>query len=212
MRISISSTSCQGKTTYIQDFLKTWTNYKTPDKTYRDLMLKENLPHSKNGTEESQKIILDFLVKESVANSNETNIIFDRCPLDNLAYTSWLYLNDRVSETFLDKTRLAVRESLRNFDVIFFVPIVKGYEIPIVEDVLRETDPVYREEIDNLFKTFQKSYHQGDGRIFPQNDSPAMIEIFGNREQRIQMTKLYIDENGSPHGEDKSLLSEIIIP
>jgi hypothetical protein len=46
--------------------------------------------------------------------------------------------------------------------------------------------------------------------VFPASDCPAIIEIFGNQEERIKMTELYLTESGKPYGEDQSLISDII--
>lgn len=130
----------------------------------------------------------------------------DRCVLDNLAYSSWLNLNGKVSEKFLDESRILVRETLKLFDIIFFLPITKTSPIEIENNNSRETDPVYREEIDTVFKAFQESYHRGDGRVFPKGDSPPIIEIFGNREERIKLTELYIRPDGKCFAEEESLI------
>lgn len=209
MKIAISGTHCTGKTTYIQDFLKKWPNYKTPEKSYRDYIIEKNLPHSKEATEESQKLILDALVDQSQEYTKDENVIFDRCVLDNLAYSSWLFLNGKISEKFLDESRIIIRESLKLFDIIFYFPITKFSPIALEEDVLRDNDPVYREEIDNIFSTFVMSYRQQDGRVFPADDTPPIIEIFGNREERIAMTSLYLDTDGGAYGEEQSLLTDI---
>ncbi len=209
MKIAVSGTHCQGKSTYIRDFLKTWTNYKTPEKSYRDYIKEQNLPHSKEGTEESQQIILNALLDQAQEYSKNDNVIFDRCILDNLAYSSWLNLNGKVSDKFLDESRILIREALKTFDVIFFVPLTKVAPVEFKEDELRDNDLVYREEIDNIFKVFVQSFHQGDGRVFAADDAPPIIEIFGNPIERIEMTKLYITEEGQPYGEDKSLISDI---
>ena len=47
MRICISGTGCQGKSTLIDAFLERWPSYTTPKKTYRDLIVKEKYKHSK---------------------------------------------------------------------------------------------------------------------------------------------------------------------
>lgn len=212
MKIAVVGTQCIGKSTYVNDFLKKWSMYSTPEKSYRDLIKEKNIPINKLGSEESQQIILDFLVDQATQYSKSDNIIFDRCILDNLVYSSWLHLYDKVSDKFLDKSRLIVKESLKLFDIIFFLPITKTSPVEIVEDGVRDTDPVYREEIDNIFKAFMQSYVQGDGRIFPKVDSPAFIEIFGSPEQRIALTNLYITDLGHPYGEKESLLSDIWTP
>jgi predicted ATPase len=212
MKIAVSGTHCTGKSTYIEDFLKKWPSYKTPEKTYRDFIKDKNLPHSKNGTEDSQKAILDALLDESQQYTRSDNVIFDRCILDNLAYSSWLFLNDKISEKFLDQCRITIREALKTFDIIFFFPLTKVSPVDFEKDELREDDLVYREEIDNIFKTFARSYHQQDGRVFPSDDCPPIIEIFGNPEERIKLTELYINPEGKPFGEEQSLISDIYTP
>jgi len=209
MKLAVVGTQCIGKSTYIKDFLNKWKMYTTPEKTYRDVVKEKNIPINRLGDEESQQIILDFLIDQAMSCSKTENVIFDRCILDNLAYSSWLHLNDKVSEKFLDKSRLLVRETLKMFDIIFFLPITKMSPVALVEDGVRDTDPVYREEIDNIFKAFLKSYHQEDGRVFPKGDSPPIIEIYGSPEQRLSLTALYLNEEGKAFGEEQSLISEL---
>lgn len=209
MKIAISGTHCTGKSTFVEDFLKKWPSYTTPEKTYRHFIKENNLPHSKEGTEESQRAILDALVQESKQYTRNDNVIFDRCILDNLAYSSWLFLNEKVSEKFLDQCRIQIREELKEFDVIFFFPLTKMSPVEFEKDELRENDLVYREEIDNIFKTFVKSYHQHDGRVFPSEDCPPIIEIFGNREERIKLMEMYITPEGEAYKEEQSLISDI---
>ena len=207
MKIAVCGTSCIGKTTYIQDFLQTWKNYKNPEKTYRNSVDKELL--NKSGTEESQKFILNALVDQAIEFSKKDNVIFDRCVLDNLVYTTWLYLNDKVSEKFLEESRIIVRETLKLYDILFFIPITKVAPVEISEKETREPDSVYREEIDNIFKSFISSYHKSEGKIFPSEDCPAVIDIFGSPIERIKVTQLYLTENGTPYGEDQSLITGI---
>lgn len=207
MKIAVCGTSCIGKTTYIQDFLQTWKNYKNPEKTYRNSVDKTLL--NKSGTEESQKFILNALVDQAIEFSKKDNVIFDRCVLDNLVYTTWLYLNDKVSEKFLEESRIIVRETLKLYDILFFIPITKVAPVEISEKETRETDSVYREEIDNIFKSFISSYHKSEGKIFPSEDCPAVIDIFGSPIERIKVTQLYLTENGTPYGEDQSLITGI---
>lgn len=210
MKIAISGSTNMGKSTYIKDFLKKWSMYETPTKSYRDILIEKNLPHSKNSTEETQKIIMDFLVDQAVENSTKDFVITDRCVLDALAYSAWLNINGSVSDKFLDEQRILARETLKLYDVILYTPLTKAATVEIENDGFREIDETFREEIDNIFKAFGQSYNQGDGRVFPKDDSPAFIEIFGNRDERIKMTELYLNEDGKPYGDDQSLLSSVI--
>ena len=60
MRIAISGTACQGKTTLIKDFLGQWPNYVTPKKTYRDIIKDNDLDHSSKTNKKTQWEILNF--------------------------------------------------------------------------------------------------------------------------------------------------------
>jgi adenylate kinase family enzyme len=210
MKIAIIGTQNTGKSTYVKDFIKKWPMYKTSEKSYRGILKEKNLPHSENATEETQKVILDFLIDQVTETSKDDNVILDRSVLDCLVYSTWLCLNEKVSEKFLDQQRIIVRETLKLYDVIFFVPLTKAAPIDIEDDGFRNINPIFREEIDNIFKVFQESYHKGDGRVFPKEDTPAVIEIFGSPEERIKLTEFYITEEGKAYGEDQSLLNEVI--
>jgi predicted ATPase len=210
MKIALVGTQNSGKTTFVADFIKNWPNYVTPEKSYREILKEKNLPHSKKSTEDTQQVIMDFLAEQATQLAKDEFVIVDRCVLDCLAYSAWLNINGKLSDKLLDQQRILTRETLKLLDIIFFVPITKAATVEIEDDGFRETDNVFREEIDNIFKAFGQSYNQGDGRIFPKDDSPAWIEIFGSREERIKMVELYLDKNGKPYGDDQSLLSEVI--
>ena len=62
MRVAVIGTACVGKSTFINDFLDNWKDvYTTPKKTYRDIVIENNLPHSANTTKQTQQDILDFM-------------------------------------------------------------------------------------------------------------------------------------------------------
>jgi len=211
MKIAISGTHCTGKSTFIRDFIKNWPNYETPKESYRNLIKKKKLPHSKQGTEKGQRLILDALCEQLQKYSKTDNVIFDRCVLDNLAYSSWLNLNGKVSDKFLDETRIIVREALKMLDIVFFIPLTPIAPVSFEKDELREEDLIYREEIDNIFKIFVHSYNQKDGRVFDASDAPPIIEIFGNPQERIKLMEMYLDKEGNAFGEETSLISDITL-
>ena len=109
-----------------------------------------------------------------------------------------------IDEDYIDECIPIVREALTNLDIIFFIPITKFNKIDIEEDGFRETDKQYIQEIDSFFKVLQRHYHEHpqDNPFFPRDDSPALIEIFGSKEERVGMIKLYIDAEGDLIGGD----------
>ena len=117
-----------------------------------------------------------------------------------------------IDEDFIDECIPIVREALVNLDIIFFLPITKHNKINIEENGNRETDEQYIKEIDSFFKVLQRHYHENpqDNPFFPRDDSPALIEVFGSREERMAMIRLYIDAEGDLVGGDGG--SEIFTP
>ena len=65
MRIAFSGTGNSGKTTLVKSFLYTWDNYITPEKSYRDILIEEDLSHSSNTTIDTQEKILNFFIEQS---------------------------------------------------------------------------------------------------------------------------------------------------
>ena len=206
MRIAICGTANVGKSTLIQDFLKEWDMYGREVKTYRDVLNEKGLPHSKKTTKESQKAILDYMVDTLQEFKVGDKVIFDRCPLDNLVYSMWAMSQEGndIDEDFIDECIPIVNEALKNLDIILFIPITKHNSINIEENGDRETDEQYIKEIDSFFKVLQRHYHEHpqDNPFFPRDDSPALIEVFGSREERMGMIKLYIDAEGDLIGGD----------
>ena len=102
-----------------------------------------------------------------------------------------------IDEEFISSCIPLVRESFRDLDIIFFVPITKVAPIGIVEDGIRDTSQQIIEEIDNIFKAVHRDHEENPKtNIFIVDDKPPIIEVFGNRRERIEILKLYIDAEG----------------
>ena len=216
MRIAISGTGNQGKSTLINDFLQEWPNFKTESSTYRAKLVAEKLPHSKDATKDTQWKILNHMIDEMQTLGSEDNIIMDRCPIDNLIYSLWCFekgVGD-IDKEFIDKCIPLVCESMRNLDIIFFIPITKAAPVAIEEDGVRETDEVYIKEIDNIFKMIGAQHHENNGRnpFFPKDDAPGWIEVFGDRQTRVAMIKQYLDADGDLIGGTEESMNELINP
>ena len=211
-KIGIIGTQCVGKTTLIQDMKEKWPVFETPTRTYRDLIKEKKLPVNKNGTKESQELILNFLVDEAMASYGTKRMIFDRTPLDNLVYSLWLYekgISD-IDEAFLDKTVAQVRQAIKFYSVIFYLPFCKENDCALTESPNRDIDPVYRSEIGHLFEGIYKAWEKGGSRFFDTDDCPAFIPIFGSRQERIAMMSMYINEKGEFYGENDSLVTDFL--
>tara|TARA_B100001123_G_scaffold379170_1_gene447861 strand:+ start:1282 stop:1992 length:711 start_codon:yes stop_codon:yes gene_type:complete len=206
MRIAVSGTANQGKTTLIKDFIDVWKPYSTPEETYRSKLKKGK--HSKQTTSDTQWDILNFMLDGLQEYRSNHNIIFDRCPLDNIVYSLWAHEKgaDGFDKEFIDKCIPIIRESMKFLDIIFFIPITSAAPVKIEDDGVREIDHEYIIEIDNLFKAMYQQWLDPNSPFFPVDDKPAIIEIFGTREQRIHMMKLYIDPDTGKAIDEEGIL------
>ena len=206
MRITLSGTAGQGKTTLLEAFVNKWDMYETPEVTYRSLIKPGK--HSKSTNKETQWAILNQMIDQIEKYSAEDNVIFDRGPIDNLIYSMWSYHKGEsdIDELFVEKCIPVVRESMKLLDIIFYIPLTNASESTIDDDGTREIDIEYVREIDNFFKAIHKNWMNGDERFFPKEDRAAMIEIFGTTEERLTMLGMYLDADGEEYGEEDTLV------
>jgi predicted ATPase len=209
MRIALAGAQCTGKTTFVKDFLEAWPMYKNPSGKHTDLKKNMDLKLNQEGNEESQQAILNFLSDQIMATKKNDKVIFDRSVIDNLVYTMWLNAYGKVSDDFVKRTIETVKNTLIFYDIIFFCPITKHSPITLEDAKHRSTDPQYRTEVDAIFKSLMKSYVEHSETYFPfkhDEGCPALIEIFGNRVERIQLAKFYINNKGEMFGDGDSIM------
>jgi hypothetical protein len=209
MRIAISGSACQGKSTLIDDIIKKWPMYKRSDESYRKIIKSEAIPLNKEVTEEGQWKILNCIIDDIQKTSADDYVLFDRCPLDNLVYSLWKNSKDssKISDDFIKKCIPLVKEMMHSLDIIFFTPITKFSPIPKEARETRNIEEEYIKEIDNLFKAIEHSYTRtGASPFFPDEDRPPIIEVFGTREERIAMIELYVNPQGDAVVEETSVL------
>ena len=211
MRLAISGTAAQGKTTLLSAFLKHWDMYTTPEESYRSVLKSDS--HSKSTNKETQWAILNHMIDQLEKHSKDDFIIYDRCPLDNLVYSLWAHhkgVGD-IDDMFIEKCIPIVRESMKLLDVIFVIPITNVAQNQIEDDGKRETDAEYICEIDNFFKALYNNWSSDDTRFFPKEDRAALVEIFGSTEERIKMLEFYINDKGGMYGEDETLVDTSVL-
>src|SRR5579883_2810978 len=127
MKIAVSGTHFIGKTTLIEDFINKHKEYKWEIEPYYKLQEEEKWELSLEPSFESLLEQLDYSIRQLNENTKETNIIFDRCPVDFLAYAMCELNHDEidihdseVAERFTD-----IKAALNHLDLIVFLPIAK---------------------------------------------------------------------------------------
>ena len=209
MRIAFSGTANSGKTTLVKSFLHTWDNYTTPKVTYRDHLEKAGVEHSSKTTTETQTTVLDFLVDQVQGQKPDAKIVYDRCPLDAIAYSMWA--NEKGLEGFTEefvKNQITMsKEALRSLDIIFMTRFSDSFEV--VEDGTRDVNVKYITEVDNIFYTLYKQYMSAPSSdvFFPKDDSPCVILLPDNPQERINLIAEYVTPDGGMYGEEESILN-----
>ena len=210
MRIAIVGSANTGKTTLINDIIKTWPLYKAHESSYRKAIKEKALSINKEVNQSGQWEILNCLVDDLQQYQKGDKVLFDRCPLDNIIYSMWSEeknISD-IDGEFIKKCIPIVQNSMHNLDIIFYTPITKAAPIVPIPRENREVDYTYIEEIDNIFKaiSYQLS-HTNTSPFFPKEDRPPIIEIFGTPEERIEMIKFYLNTDGDLIDDEAGILS-----
>jgi hypothetical protein len=181
-----------------------------PEKTYRDLIKDKGLNLNEMGDLESQKAIRDSLCDTAINHASEKYVVHDRCILDNLAYTLWLAEKDKINDaTFIADSINICRETLKLFDIIFWLPLNPNIDVDAVNNENRSTDLQFREEIDNIFNGMYESYIENSGLVFPKEDSPCIIKLEGELGDKLKEIANYLDANGDLIETEKSVIEDI---
>ncbi len=187
MRIAISGTHYMGKSTMISDFLKSHPEY--PYEIEASFRLQEE-----EGSEFPAAPILECLLMEldyTIERLNQcagiTNIIFDRCPVDYIAYAMYISQQDQldINDNEIAERFPLIKMALQNLDLIVFLPITKEHLIHHIED----EDIIFRKAVDSCFK---KLYRDEIYDIFTGYQQPKVIELWGNRQERIKKLETYL--------------------
>ena len=210
MRIAFSGTGNSGKTTLLKSFLYTWRNYTTPDKTYRELIEEENLPHSSKLTTTTQESILNFMIDQVQSTNKDDNTAFDRCTLDNIAYSMWAHdkkIKGFTKDLVTQHINL-MKESMRSIDIIFLCRFDPNQAIQ--DDGFRDTDKQFITEVDNIFYSLFRQYteHPEADIFFPKGDSPCIILLPDNGQQRIDLIGEYVTPEGEMYGDESSIFNQ----
>jgi hypothetical protein len=186
MRIAVSGTHFIGKSTLIDDFIKNHPHYKHELEPYYKMQDEKTTELSLEPSLDSLIEQLDFSIEQLNQSIKEPNIIFDRCPIDFIAYAMCEMNQDEtdindseISERFPD-----IKEALNHLDLIVFLPMTKEDSIEYNEE-----NPAYRKIADKCFK---KIYRDDVFDIFPRYNHPKIIEISGDRLTRIKQLESYL--------------------
>lgn len=153
MRIGISGAQSVGKTTLL--------NALRSEKCFKDYIIRNEVTRTirsygidinENGSDVSQLLIM----KEHIYNLVMfPDMLTDRTSLDGIVYTHWLHQKGRVTNECFEEC-LQVFETTRGmYDYMFYI----NPEFPIENDGVRSADPIWQNEIVEIFKHYLMAYN-----------------------------------------------------
>jgi len=139
------------------------------------------------GNDITQCLIMSEHIKNNILadhyfKSEGKDAIFDRCVLDGLVYTIWLWDEEKVSEWVVDYALKIFEELIANTDVIFYTDPA---DVLLVDDGERSVNIKFRNEIIAIF----------DGLI-KQQETDRIVILSGTVEERMHTIKNTLLQKG----------------
>ena len=195
MRIAVSGSHSLGKSTIVNDWIASHSNYIREEEPYRALGL--HGPYEILFREESTKLHNGIQLYYNISRVHRyacstDDVIFDRAPIDYLAYSQYTANKGTtdIDHAFVESMIPAVRESLDPLDIIAFVPRSSEWPVEMESDGIRPVDHEYRDEVDEIFKQI---YREGRYNAMPEGKRPHFVELWGPRQQRVEQLQAAVD-------------------
>lgn len=172
MLIALSGAQCTGKTTLLsalRNDRKFENRFIFVDEIVRTLQ-KKGFKINEAGTDETQIAVMN----EHVENTKlEGDVLVDRCALDCMAYTIWMWRHHKISrETYHNCYKLFM-DNIMKYDVIFYL----SPEFDIIPDGTRSTNDSFRDEVVSIFEQLIKEF------------SLTVVRLTGTVEERLAAMK-----------------------
>lgn len=196
MRIAISGTHSQGKSTFCRDFLARHSDYIFENEPYRALKDKHEILFGDYQTQHHIDLQLNYCLGRLKKYKPGDKVLFDRLPADYIPYSAYTAHNAHtdINQAYVDSLYKRIKPVMHHLDLIVFIPMTEDYEIALEDDGHRPVEDFYRAWVDGAFKIM---YHKDLQRILPAINAPKIVEITGPREVRIARLESIIREIAS---------------
>ncbi|WP_158617473.1 AAA family ATPase [Legionella sp. km772] len=193
MRIAISGTHSQGKSTFVRDFLNKYPHYIFENEPYRAIMHQHEIFFGDQQKIEHIELQLNHCLSRVKKYKAGDCVIFDRPPSDYIPYSDYSAVNAQsdINKAYIDSLFPRITPILAHLDLIVFVPMCEDYPMCLEDDGHRPIDDFYRIWVDEAFK---KLYREDLDRLLPKENAPRVVEITGPRELRVALLKQAIQQ------------------
>jgi hypothetical protein len=173
MRIAVTGSHGTGKTTLIDDFVAANAAYESVPEPYW-LLAEEGMAFADGVNTADLEEQLEHSCKLILGTADQKDLIFDRCPLDYLAYLDVVSAAEGFEWEPHGRLLAQIERALQSLDLIVFVPVSPDIKVSIEH-------PVLRRKVDT--RLHQIALQDDLGLL---QDGPQVLEIIGSRSQRVE--------------------------
>jgi nicotinamide riboside kinase len=177
MLISFSGAQSTGKTTLLNHLREKNIHISFVPEVTRLIKREYNLPINEDGTNVTQLMIMSEHMRNAYAYSDQSKAILDRCALDGLVYTRWLFEQGKVKSSVLEVAHTICSEIISRYDLIFYT---SPNDVSLVDDGERSVDVNFRSDIIKLFDNYLPLLTN-------------VVVLSGSVEQRLKTIKMEIE-------------------
>lgn len=176
-----------GKSTLAEDFIEKHPEFVLEPEPYYVLQEQFGIHFAEEPTQESFITQLEYSLERNKFYEKKDNVIFDRCPLDYIAYLMCVAKRDfgNASLEHLGDLMRQIAMSIGRLELIVFLPIVDRHKIrPGADD-----DERFRFEVDHYFKQIYREDIYG----LSSDQQPQVVELWGDRQSRLARLEAQIE-------------------
>lgn len=181
MVISFTGTGSTGKSTLLKLCKEHYGDrFKYVEEVTRLVRREHNVTINENAGNITQLLIMNQHIINSMI---EGDVLMDRCCIDGLLYTQWLYNHNKVDEWVLNYASNVARMLVQKLDIIFHCVA----DFKLVKDGERSNDETFRDEIEHMMNV--ALHHMRLGQI-----RARVVTLAGSVEERMKKIKQTIEQ------------------
>ncbi len=178
MIISFSGAQSTGKTTLLNHLSEQNCHIAFVPEVTRLVKRSYNLPINEDGTNVTQLMIMTEHLRNAYKYGDKVKVILDRCALDGLVYTQWLFNEGKVDPSVLKVAHTIYDQLISKYDLIFYT---SPDDVVLTDDGERSVNEKFRSDIIEIFKGYVT------------NAAPNIITLRGTIEERLKTIKNEIE-------------------
>lgn len=174
MRLAITGTHGTGKTTLLDDLAAALPSYEAVPEPYW-LLAQQGTPFADGATTADLEDQIEQSCTLILSTEAQSDVVFDRCPLDFIAYLDVVSAMEGFEWTPSGKLLVRIEKALATLDLLVFLPLVRPDDIVVPIEF-----PKLRSRTDSRLKAIIRNDDLGLLEA-----GPRVLELSGAAEHRL---------------------------